>query len=191
MSILNRILVMRDYTDQSRYILPSEWYININKVVMPTVFFLPLTIIALFESQISHTHSQRLRILFSEPPPEEEGDPKIEDPACDDDDGEISTVKFDDLVKAFPKYVYLPATPSFALASDSLDHAPGDMAALGRQNEVDHGAETDLPDSTALTESAVILGEIRALKEKLSEMEKLLLSNATAGHTNGELVDVK
>lgn len=72
---------------------------------MSTIFFVPLTVIALFESQLSHSRSQRIRAYFSGPPPEEEGDSKIEDPSCEDDGGEISTIKFDDLVKAFPEYV--------------------------------------------------------------------------------------
>ena len=70
---------------------------------MSSLFFLPLTLIALFESQISHTRSDRLRAYFSGPPPEEEGNAKIEDPSSEDPRGEISTVSFEDLVKVFPK----------------------------------------------------------------------------------------
>lgn len=72
---------------------------------MSVIFFLPLTLIALFESQIAHSRSERVRAYFDGPVPEEEGDPKVEDPSCDDDEGEICTVSFDELVKAFPKYV--------------------------------------------------------------------------------------
>jgi hypothetical protein len=85
------------------WIVPREWYIRINKVVMSTIFCVPLTIIALFESQISHSRSQRLQLYFSGPPPEEEGDPKVEDPSCDEEEGEISKVSFEELVKKFPK----------------------------------------------------------------------------------------
>ncbi|WWC60249.1 uncharacterized protein I303_102815 [Kwoniella dejecticola CBS 10117] len=85
------------------WILPKEWYINLNRYIMSTLFFIPLTLIALFESQIAHSRSQRLRAYFSGPPPDEEGDPKVEDPTVDDDSqGEISKVKFEDLVKVFP-----------------------------------------------------------------------------------------
>lgn len=66
---------------------------------------MPLTLIALFESQISHSRGQRLRLYFSGSPPEEDGDPKIEDPSCDEEGGEISRTKFEDLVKSFPEYV--------------------------------------------------------------------------------------
>ena len=74
---------------------------------MTSIFFVPLLLIALFESQIAHSKSQRLRQYFTGPPPDEENDPKIEDPACDDDgNGEISNYKFEELVSAFPKYVF-------------------------------------------------------------------------------------
>jgi len=72
---------------------------------MSSVFFIPLTLIAFFESQISHSRNQRIRLYFGESAPEDEGDPKIEDPGNENGEGEISTTKFEDLVKAFPKYV--------------------------------------------------------------------------------------
>ncbi|WRT65647.1 uncharacterized protein IL334_002592 [Kwoniella shivajii] len=84
------------------WVLPKEWYITLNRYVMSTIFFLPLTIIALFESQISHTRNERVRAYFSGPPPDEEGDPKIEDPSVDETEGVISKVKFEDLIKVFP-----------------------------------------------------------------------------------------
>ncbi|WWC87828.1 uncharacterized protein L201_002720 [Kwoniella dendrophila CBS 6074] len=85
------------------WILPKQWYINLNRIVMSIIFFVPLTLIALFESQISHSRSQRLRAYFSGPPPDEEGDSKIEDPTVEDNSqGEISKVKFEDLIKVFP-----------------------------------------------------------------------------------------
>lgn len=83
--------------------MPSEWYIAVNKFVMSIIFFVPLSMIALFESQVADKHSERLRNYFNGPAPEEEGDPKIENPSCDGASGEISTIPFDDLVKAFPK----------------------------------------------------------------------------------------
>jgi hypothetical protein len=74
---------------------------------MSILFFIPLTLIALFESQVAHTRSDRLRDYFSGPPPEEEGDPKVENPGSDDPNGEISTISFEDLVKVFPKCAWL------------------------------------------------------------------------------------
>lgn len=87
----------------TRWVLPSAWYIQLNKVVMSVIFFVPLSMIALFESQIAHTRSDKLRAYFSGPAPEEEGDPKIEDPGTDDPNGEISKVSYEELVKVFPK----------------------------------------------------------------------------------------
>ena len=84
-----------------RWILPQSAYILLNKVIMSFIFFIPLTLIALFESQIGHAKSARLREYFSALPLENERDPKIENPASDE--GQISLVSFDDLVKAFPE----------------------------------------------------------------------------------------
>ena len=73
---------------------------------MSLVFALPITIIALFESQIAHSRSRMLRTYFSAPDPEDEDDPKIENPSTEGE-GEISRVKFDEIVKVFPKWVSL------------------------------------------------------------------------------------
>lgn len=70
---------------------------------MMIVFFIPLSCIALFESQIAHSRSERVRAYFAGPPPEEEGDHRVEDPTCDDGQGEICTERFEDLVGVFPK----------------------------------------------------------------------------------------
>ncbi|WWD16556.1 hypothetical protein CI109_100983 [Kwoniella shandongensis] len=113
------------------WFLPKEWYITINRYVMTTIFFVPLSLIALFESQISHSRNRRLRAYFAGPAPDEDGDPKIEDPECEDDEGGIiTTVKFEELVKTFP--------------------------------------------NTALTESAVVHREIKAVRDQLDRLEKLL-----------------
>jgi hypothetical protein len=72
---------------------------------MSTIFFIPLVIIAVFETQISHSRSERIRLYFAGPAPEEEGDPKVEDPESDDPNGEISKYSFEELVKAFPECV--------------------------------------------------------------------------------------
>jgi hypothetical protein len=92
------LLVLTD-----RYVLPKRAYIQINRVIMSVIFFIPLMAIALFESQMHHTRSQRLRSYFNGPAPEEEGDPETEDPKCSDEDGEICRVSFKDLTAHFPK----------------------------------------------------------------------------------------
>ncbi|KAK4688082.1 hypothetical protein P7C73_g2044, partial [Tremellales sp. Uapishka_1] len=121
------------------WFVSREWYIRINKFVMTTIFFIPLVMIAFFESQIHHSSSRRVREYFSGPPPEEEGDPKIEDPECDDEQGDLCKMSFGELSACFP--------------------------------------------NTALTESAVILKELEALKEKMNAMEKLLKDKV--GKQNG------
>jgi len=86
-----------------RWFLPTEWYITINKFVMSVIFFAPLSLIALFESQVARSKSDRIISFFNIPELDEEGDPKIENPSSDDPEGEISTVSFDELVQVFPK----------------------------------------------------------------------------------------
>ena len=130
------------------WILPASTYILINKVVMSTIFFVPLVFIALFESQISHAKSAMVREYFSGPPPDDDGDPKIEDPSVDDDEGEISKISFEDLVSKFP--------------------------------------------NTAVTESAVILREMKLLREKVEGLERIIReSTPLPGKHDDQLVDTK
>lgn len=146
----------------TRYLLPTQWYINLNKVVMSCVFFIPLTVIAFFESQLSQSRSRRLHAYFSGPSPEDEGDLNIEDPTCDDEDGKISRVRFDDLVKVFPEYALAFKRFAKRLICDR---------------------------STAMTESAAIFREIKELRKRMEAMEKLLKrEDAEVKH---ELIDAK
>lgn len=83
--------------------LPKKAYTQLNRVVMTVVFFIPLTIIALFETRFSRSHAPGgWTDYFDQPMPEDEEDPKVKDPSGDEG-GEICTEKFDDLVKSFPK----------------------------------------------------------------------------------------
>lgn len=85
------------------WILPRDMYIELNRYTMTVLFFVPLAFIALFESQISHSKNRSISAYFNEPPPDEEGDPVIEDPTCEgDDNGEISRIKFENLISVFP-----------------------------------------------------------------------------------------
>lgn len=119
---------------------------------MSILFFLPLTVIALFESQIAHPRSRRIQLYFDSNI-ETEDDPKTEDPSCDDDaEGEISKVKFEDLVKAFPKCVHPSILPSSRSDKDGAEHVC----------------------STAITESAVVHREMKALREKVEQLERVL-----------------
>jgi len=88
----------------NRWVLPAKVYVKLNRGLMSMLFFIPLTVIALFESQVAHPRSRRIQLYLEGPQIDTDDDPKEEDPDCDgDDEGEISTVKFADLVKAFPK----------------------------------------------------------------------------------------
>ncbi len=86
--------------------MPTKWYIQLNKIAMSLIFFIPLCVIAVFESQIHTGHKNRLEEYFNGPADEEDGNPKIEDPDCDDDDGGvICRMSFEELTKVFPKSV--------------------------------------------------------------------------------------
>lgn len=68
---------------------------------MSVIFFIPLSLIALYESQVEH--SRRFLELFPEENLEAEGDPSVEDPEAENDEGnQISKVKFAELVGSFP-----------------------------------------------------------------------------------------
>lgn len=70
---------------------------------MTTVFFIPLVVVALVESQLDVRASLIIRNLYDHVDEGEEEDPKNQDPETDHEDGmEISRVPFSDLVKEFP-----------------------------------------------------------------------------------------
>lgn len=70
---------------------------------MTTVFFIPLAVIALMESQLGLRASSFMGSLYDHVDEAEEEDPKNQDPQTDRENGmEISRVTFDDLVKEFP-----------------------------------------------------------------------------------------
>lgn len=76
---------------------------------MGTLLFVPLTLIAFFESTMNTTAHQRLKEYFSDDVLEDEDDPDLQDPKDDDENGDICKVKFEDLVKVFPKCVSVRA----------------------------------------------------------------------------------
>lgn len=87
-----------------RYVLPHNAWDRLNKFVMSTLLFVPLVLIAFFESTLNATAHQRLKLYFSDDILEDEDDPELQDPETGDgEQGVISTEKFADLVKVFPK----------------------------------------------------------------------------------------
>lgn len=87
------------------WVLSKKQYVELNRVVMRVIFCVPLTLIALFESQVLHSRSGvggMLHDYFAEPIPEDDEDPEVLNPKGDED-GEISTVPFEELAKRLPK----------------------------------------------------------------------------------------
>lgn len=72
---------------------------------MGTLLFIPLTLIAFFESTLNTSTHQRLKHYFSGDVVDDEDDPQLQDPETEGEEGQICTEKFADLIKAFPKYV--------------------------------------------------------------------------------------
>lgn len=140
---------------------------------MSVLFFIPLTIIAVYESQFAHPKTrQRLQLLETDMGIEEEDDPKVEDPSCDEE-GEISRVAFQDLVKRFPKYVKARFHRDIATLSSFLylflSEASLPSPSKGRRRK----SET-LTSSTCKTESAVIHDEIKSLRQKIDGLERVI-----------------
>lgn len=87
------------------FVLSKSQYVALNRFVMRIVFCAPLTLIALFESQVLHSRGGvggYIHDYFAEPAPEDDEDPDTLDPKGDDE-GEICTVRFDELAKRLPK----------------------------------------------------------------------------------------
>ncbi len=92
------------------FILPAKVYDRLNQLVMSIIFFIPLAVVALFEAQLNSR--AKLKEYFDPAVQEDEDDEAVRDPMCDEEEEEdgaqISRVKFDDLVKVFPKWVTKP-----------------------------------------------------------------------------------
>jgi hypothetical protein len=83
--------------------LSAENYTKLNRYVMTVVFFIPLTIIALFESSFRPRNNKWMARWLSGNDEGDMDDPSARDPSVEDGEGlEISKVPFTELVKAFP-----------------------------------------------------------------------------------------
>lgn len=115
---------------------------QINIYVMSVIFFIPLSLIALYESQVEH--SRRFLELFPEENLEAEGDPSVEDPEAENDEGnQISKVKFAELVGSFPdatlgdqativNEIVRPPFPPLLFRTDSW----ADLPSLSKQHKL-------------------------------------------------------
>ncbi|GHJ83748.1 hypothetical protein NliqN6_0150 [Naganishia liquefaciens] len=84
------------------YVLPHRAWDRLNIFLMGTFLFIPLTLIALFESTLNTSTHQRFKQYFSGEVVDDEDDPQLQDPETNGEEGQICTEKFADLIKAFP-----------------------------------------------------------------------------------------
>jgi hypothetical protein len=89
--------------------LTKERYHTLNRVMMTIIFFVPLCLIALFESQVVH-RSGALNAYFNEPLAEDDEDPAIQNPDSNDPSGVICKVDFESLVRVFPNTTVTEST---------------------------------------------------------------------------------
>ncbi|KAI0089070.1 calcium activated cation channel [Irpex rosettiformis] len=88
------------------YVLSKSAYAKFNRFVMPVLFFLPLTTIAIFEAELTPSKNKWVKDWLAHPDQGLEDLPEHRDPIVEGEDAnkgwEISKVKFDDLVKMLP-----------------------------------------------------------------------------------------
>lgn len=113
---------------------------------MGTLLFVPLTLIAFFESTLNTTAHQRLRQYFSDDILEDEDDAELQDPQ-EAEEGTICKEKFADLIKVFPKCVEVRA----------------------RQTATDITLR-----STGLSASDALSQEIGKLQKQVTELQQML-----------------
>ncbi|KAF8605353.1 calcium activated cation channel [Ceratobasidium sp. AG-I] len=83
--------------------LSKKGYAKLNRRVMSIIFFIPLLMIAFFESYLDTNRNVFMRQMFTAAQDGEEEDPENKDPEVEDEDGmRISKKSFDEIVKAFP-----------------------------------------------------------------------------------------
>jgi hypothetical protein len=126
---------------------------------MSVLFALPIAGLALFEAQMNVKHSRRMRVLFGREHAEDEGDDdeNAQNPECDDDDeGDISTKEFKDLVKDFPEYV---EQKSFSLRILMLIW---------------------FTNSTAMSGTGAIQQQLQELQKQVADLQKLLKGQAAS-----------
>ncbi|KAM5535497.1 hypothetical protein V8D89_010834 [Ganoderma adspersum] len=88
------------------YFMSDEAYMKLNRYVMGVVFFIPLCVIALFESQLDPSTHRWVKDWFSSPDDGGEDAPHFQDPVVTGEDAErglrISKVPFSEIIKQFP-----------------------------------------------------------------------------------------
>lgn len=88
------------------YIVGTQFYAKINRVVMSILFFIPLAVIALFEAELDPSKNKWVKDFLSHPDQGLEDNPESQDPVVDGEDASkglvISKVKFKELISVFP-----------------------------------------------------------------------------------------
>jgi hypothetical protein len=86
--------------------------IQFNRIVMAVIFFLPLSVIAIHESHLNTKKSPMMRALFNTIEQPEDDIDETRDPACDEPEGNISNIPFEQLVSTFPNIAQVRHTLS-------------------------------------------------------------------------------
>lgn len=82
--------------------LSKENYAKLNRTVMSILFCFPLMVIALYESTTLSNKNTWMKDWLVGPEAVDDESPEARDPQVDDEEGFISKVAFDDLIKVFP-----------------------------------------------------------------------------------------
>ena len=81
-------------------------FLQMNRAIMMVLFFIPLVMIAIYETQLDPSKNHWVNEWLSHPDQGPEDRPEYRDPVVDGSDADkgikISTVPFDELVKVFP-----------------------------------------------------------------------------------------
>lgn len=86
-----------------RFFLSKESYAKLNRVVMRTLFWLPLLLISFFEATLDPRKNSFTKAWFEANDEEDDDNPEYQDPeVADDEGGKLSKVKFADLIAEFP-----------------------------------------------------------------------------------------
>ncbi|KAJ3556721.1 hypothetical protein NM688_g1867 [Phlebia brevispora] len=90
----------------TEYFVSKETYRQFNRIVMSVLFFIPLLVIGIYETELDPSKNKWVKDWLSHPDQGLDDAPEARDPVVDGEDGErglkISTISFDDLVKVFP-----------------------------------------------------------------------------------------
>ncbi|GLB34039.1 putative calcium activated cation channel [Lyophyllum shimeji] len=82
--------------------IDGKAYAQLNRYVMITVFFIPLSMIALYETTFARHEHARMRVWLRGDDQGEADYPETRDPDVDEDGLKISKVPFAELIKVFP-----------------------------------------------------------------------------------------